>query len=132
MNSQKTTTQNLSKKIGLTADEVRHILSNINFSKFSCIDMGWDFELEEVNELYLIRSSFLRKDINTGKLEKGWGRQHTTPIATSTETSIVMTAWVCIKMIIDHELLEGFEYRFKKVFNPHKTLEQLIFPETLD
>jgi hypothetical protein len=118
----------------LTFEEVDKILKNINFSKHSCIDMGWKFELTErkgSEDLYLIRTSFLRKDINTGEIGWGWGRWHTTPVATANETSIVMTAWVCVKMIVEHELLEGFEYHGKKVFNPHQTLETLVYPDVL-
>lgn len=115
----------------LTIDGVKEILKNINFAEYSCIDMGWDFEVKEQGDLYLIRTSFMRKDIDTGNLGKGWGRWHTTPAEVATETSIVMTAWVCVKMIVEHELLEGFEYKGKKVFHPHKTLDELVYPEKL-
>ena len=118
------------KNYQLTLDEVKKILSNINFASYSCIDMGWDFEVIIEGKFYLMRTSFMRKDIITGEFGKGWGRFHTTPIDGATETSIVMTAWVCVKMIVDHELMESFEYKGKKVFNPHKTLDQLIYPDT--
>ena len=119
----------------LSIDDVRQILKNIRFAEYSCVDMDYQFEVafDYINgqEYYFIRTSFMRKDINTGEFGKGWGRWHTTPVASTTETSIVMTAWVCIKMIVEHELLEGFEYFGKKVFNPHQTLETLIYPEKL-
>lgn len=115
----------------LTIQDVKDILDNINFAKYSCIDMGWDFEFKIEGGLYLIRTSFMRKDIDNGEMGKGWGRWHTTPVNGATETSIVMTAWVCVKMIVEHELLEGFEYKGKKVFNPHKTIDELIYPEKL-
>ena len=118
----------------LTFDDVQEILDNINFSKFSCIDMGWKFELtirKGSEDLYLFRTSFWRKDIIGGKPEWGWGRWHTTPAKYATKTSIIMTAWVCVKMIVEHELLEGFEYKEKKVFNPHKTIDELVYPEIL-
>lgn len=115
----------------LTIEAVKEILSKINFAKYSCIDMGWDFEVKQEGGLFLIRTSFMRKDINDGVFDKGWGRWHTTPIEGVTETAIIMTAWVCVKMIVEHELMEGFEYMQRKVFNPHKNLEQLIYPDTL-
>ncbi len=115
----------------MNIDKAKEILSNINFSKYSCIDMGWKFEIKEVEDLFLIRTSFLRKDIVTGEFGLGWGRWHTTPIESSTETSIVMTAWVCVKMIVEHELLEGFEYHGQKIFNPHQNLETLVYPNVL-
>jgi len=119
------------QKQSLTLNGVEKILSNINFSKHSCIDMGWGFEVEVREDMYFIRTSFKRKDINTGEFGTGWGRWHTTPTEGATETSIVMTAWVCVKMIVEHELLEGFEYKGKKVLNPHKTVQELVYPETL-
>lgn len=118
-------------KLRLEIEDVREILKNLNFSQHSCIDMGWDYEVEAHAEFYFIRTSFQRKDINDGEFGTGWGRWHTTPVAGATETSIIMTAWVAVKMIVEHELLEGFEYLNKKVFNPHKTIDQLIYPETL-
>lgn len=115
----------------LNIEDVKKIIDNIDFAEHSCIDMGWEFQFKIEGGLYLIRTSFMRKDINSGKKGKGWGRWHTTPVNGATETSIVMTAWVCVKMIIEHELLEGFEYKGKKVFNPHKTIDQLVYPEKL-
>jgi len=118
-------------KLWLELKDVEEILGNVNFSEHSGIDMGWKFEVDISGAFYLIRTSFQRKDINTGEFGTGWGRWHTTPIAGASETSIIMTAWVCVKMVVEHELLEGFEYKDKKVFNPHKTIDQLIYPETL-
>ena len=83
-------------------ENVREILSNIKFAQYSCIDMNWQFEVKESDGLFLIRTCFQRKDINSGELGLGWGRWHTTPIEFSTETSIVMTAWVCVNMIVEH------------------------------
>lgn len=119
----------------LTILDVREILGNINFSKHSCISMGWEFEavLDYIDgvEHYFIRTSFQRKDINSGEFGTGWGRWNTTPVETASETSIVMTAWVCVELIVKHELLESFEYYDKKVFNPHKGIEALVHPEIL-
>ena len=122
----------------LTLEGIKKVLSNIKFAEHSCIDMGWGFEVgitpssnQKEGDLLLMRTSFMRKDIDNGNFDKGWGRWHTTPLSFATEKSIVMTAWVCIKMIVEHELLEGFEYHNKKVFHPHKSLEALVFPDIL-
>ena len=122
----------------LTLKDVKEILSNFNFAEHSFIDMDWEFEVgvvpspdPEEGELLLMRTTFMRKDIVDGKFDKGFGRWHTTPIKWASEKSVVMTGWVCIKMIIEHELLEGLEYHQKKVFNPHKSLEALMYPEIL-
>lgn len=122
----------------LTIEDVQKILSNIKFAEYSCVDMDWDFQVgvapspdPEEGDLLLIRTSFMRKDIDDGTFGKGWGRWHTTPMKHASEKSIIMTAWVCIKMIIEHEVLEGFEYKGAKVFDPHKPLEALVYPKVL-
>jgi len=122
----------------MTLEMVKEILSKLNFAKYSMLDFEWDFQVASVpnpeaekGNLLLMRTSFMRKDIVDGTFDKGWGRWHTTPLKTASETSIVMTAWVCVKMIIEHELLEGFEYKETKVFNPHKSLTELVYPDTL-
>lgn len=119
------------EKLWLELSDVKEILGNINFAKYSCIDMGWDFEVKEVEGFYFIRTSFKRKDINTGEFGTGWGRWNTAPAVGASETSIVMTAWICVDQVVRHELLEGFEYKGKKVFNPHKSIDQLVYPDTL-
>jgi hypothetical protein len=130
-NMEKTKTKNF------TIDEVQAILSNIIFAEYSMMSWKWDFQVGTAPspipgdaDLFLIRTSFWRKDVDTGEFDRGWGRWHTTPIDSS-EKAIVMTGWVAIKMIIEHELLEGFEYKGKKVFDPHKSLEALVYPKTL-
>jgi len=117
----------------MTINDVKKILSNVNFSKYSCLDMDYQFQVNlSAENLFLIRASFVRKDIESGKIERGWGRWHTTPVNTATETSIVMTAYVCVKMIVEHELLEGFEYLGEKLFNPHKNIDELVFPKKIN
>jgi hypothetical protein len=119
------------QKYSIAIEDAEEILSGINFSAHSCIDMSWEFEVKEQVGLYFIRTSFKRKDIVTGEFGVGWGRWHTTPVELASETSIIMTAWVAVKMIVEHELLESFEYHTKNVFNPHKTIKELIYPDTL-
>lgn len=126
------------KDKNFTVEEVQAMLKKIVFAKYSMMGWDWDFQVgvapspdPEEGDMFLIRTSFMRKDIDNGEFDKGWGRWHTTPV-NSSEKAIVMTAWVCIKMIIEHELLEGFEYQGKKVFDPHKSLEALVYPHTLD
>ena len=115
----------------LTIEDVKNILSNIVFAKYSMLDFDWDFKVEILGEHYMIKTSFIRKDIDSGKVEPGWGRWYSMPILGATEKGVVMTGWMCIEQIIKHELLEGFEYNGVKVFDPHKSLEDLVYPKTL-
>lgn len=127
----------------LSISDLKNILDNISFVK-SCIDFQWKWEIVEVDGQYwndiepyskgnikgfLINTTFQRPDINTGIIGTGKGRRMWIE-ETASETSVVMTAWVCIELIIKHETLESFLYKNAKILNPHKTLEQLAFPET--
>ena len=130
----------------LTLSDVKQILDNISFVK-SCIDFNWNWEVVEIDGLswnnvdnpkesipvrgFLINTTFQRPDINTGIMGTGKGRRMWIE-ETASETSIVMTAWVCVELIIKHETLESFLYEKAKILNPHKTLSQLAYPETLE
>lgn len=119
------------------------ILKNITFG-VSCINFNWGWEICEVNGTFnsytdetitnsrgfLINTTFTRPDILTGELGIGKGRRMWIE-DTASETSIVMTAWVCVELIIKHESMEGFTYRGAKLLNPHKNIEQLAYPSAL-
>lgn len=119
----------------LTTDKVKDILSKISFLP-SCVDFAWGWEVVKVNDEknnikgFLINTTFRRPDINTGAIGIGKGRRMWIE-ANATETSIIMTAWVCINLITTHELLESFLVDGAKILNPHKTLEELAYPEHL-
>lgn len=127
----------------LTIDEIRKFLNGISFVK-SCIDFSWGWEVTEVigdcwNENYdnigiqkgfLINTTFKRPDTITGIIGIGKGRRMWIE-ETASETSIVMTAWICVDLIIKHEAMEAFKYRNAKILNPHKTLSELAYPDNL-
>ena len=128
----------------LTAKELNEILNNISFAK-SCIDFEWGWEVIEIHGQYwdaenpiakgelvgfLINTTFKRPDTNTGIVGIGRGRRMWIE-ATASETSVVMTAWVCVDLIIKHEAMEAFKYENAKILNPHKTLEQLAYPDKM-
>ena len=115
----------------LSLEDVKKILDSIIFAKHSCIDMGWRFRASELEGRFIIQTSFQRKDINSGELGTGWGRENVTPVEEATEMSIVMTAWMAIETVVKHELMEGFEYKGVKLLNPHKSINELAYPEIL-
>lgn len=111
-------------------------LGRISF-KPSCIDMGWNWRIQAVHEAdprphwsemvlkgWLLQCSFQRPDTVTGKIETGYGRQEFL-VLSATESAVVKTAWVCIQMTVHHELMESFCFDGKRLFDPHKTVEQL-------
>lgn len=120
--------------------EVKHILSNLG-SAPSGIRMSTDhdyrFEVVEISghpnpivNGFLIRCGFWRPDTNTGEEGMGYGRFMHVPTDCS-ETAVVMTGLMLIKAIVEHEVMEAFEYHGVKVVNPHKNLHELCHPQTL-
>lgn len=110
--------------------EIKKVLKNIAFAP-SNLDMGWDFQVKKTQGGFLIRTSFKRPDTNTGKVGTGYGRWMFVD-KKADERSVVMTAWVCAELIVKHELMEAFLYRKVRIFDPHKSLEQLAYPRELD
>lgn len=105
--------------------EIKKVLKNITFAP-SCLDMGWKWQAQETNKGFLIRTSFQRPDTNSGKIGRGFGRwMHIDK--TISEDGLVKTAWLCADLIIKHELMEAFMYKKKRIFDPHKTLEELAY-----
>lgn len=109
--------------------EIKKVLKNIAFAP-SNLDMGWKFQVKKTKEGFLIRTSFKRPDTNNGKIGTGYGRWMFVN-KDADDRSIVMTAWVCAKLIVEHELLEAFLYKNVRILDPHKSLEELAYPKAL-
>lgn len=118
--------------IGVVSDKesLEHILSKISFAP-SCIDLGYKYHIEEVGDIgFLISFSFFRPDTHTGEMGEGFGREWFIR-KNSTEKFVVMTAKLAIDLIITHEILESFHYYNTRLIDPHKSLENLAYPEKL-
>lgn len=109
--------------------EIKKIIKKITFAP-SNLDMGWKFQVREVQEGFFIRTSFRRPDTNTGKIGTGYGRWMFVH-KDADDRSIVMTAWVCAEMIVKHELMEAFLYEKVRILDPHKSLADLAYPHSL-
>lgn len=107
--------------------EIKKILKDISFAP-SNLDMGWEWQVKSIQDSFIMRCSFKRPDTNTGKVGTGYGRWMFVH-KDSDDRSIVMTAWICAKLIVEHELLEMFKYKGCRILNPHKSLEDLAYPE---
>jgi hypothetical protein len=106
--------------------EIKKILKNISFAP-SNLDMGWKWHLTETNEGFLIKTSFKRPDTNTGKISRGYGGEQFIP-KNADARYIVFRAWICAKLIVEHELMEAFLYKNVRILDPHKSLEELAYP----
>lgn len=114
-----------------TIEEAKLILSKVSFAP-SCVDMGWEFEVQDdiQNNEFRIRTTFQRPDTRTGEISRGYGRWMVTP-KPATPAGLVKTAWLCAELIVKHELMEAFLYKGVRIFNPHKTLKHLAYPKEL-
>jgi len=117
-----------------SAGDIRTVLDRDISFEDSCVDMDWKWEVEEIFSSsgnlepslgYRIRTNFQRPDRDTGKVERGWGRWHEV-FTNPTESSIVKTAFVACKMILEHELMEAMKWKGKRPFDPHNTVEELV------
>jgi hypothetical protein len=109
----------------LSLKKVKDTLSTITFVP-SCINFSWEWEVKKIENGFHIRTTFQRPDINTGVIGKGYGRWMFVP-SKSPDDSIIKTAWVCCEFIVKHELMESFLVSGKKVFDPHKSIEELSY-----
>ena len=109
----------------MTLKQVKSVLAKVTFVK-SCIDFGWKWQAKETKEGFLIRTTFRRPDINSGEIGEGFGRWMFFSHDCS-EDCVVKTAWVCCELIVKHELLESFLFSGNKIFDPHKSLEELSY-----
>lgn len=107
---------------------LRYVLDGITFAP-SCLDMGWTWEIETIpGRGWLVNTTFRRPDTRTGEVGVGTGRKEFIAIGAS-ESAVVKTAWLLAELIVRHELMEAFLYRGVRIFDPHRTVEELSMPE---
>jgi len=121
------------KELNDHADRLKSDLARISF-KPSCLDFGWGWKIEFLFNAqgrathFMLYSGFKRPDTHTGEISTGYGRGWPIPIE-YTEKGLFMTCHMAIKQIIEHEYLEAFCVDDCRVFDPHNTMEDLMFPE---
>lgn len=115
------------------SSDLQAILDKISFEN-SILDFQWRYRFrpyrneEGEAEGWLLWVEFMRPDIHTG--EMGWGRGRDEVIRVGAyEGSVVKTAWVLFRMVVEHEMMEGFQYEGSRIFNPHRTIPELQLPD---
>lgn len=103
------------------------VLSEISFQN-TCLDFKWQFEITPNNDPnnpgWFVNVAFQRPDTHTGEIGTGRGRKEF--IAKGAyQSGIVKTGWLLVELVVRHELMEGFHWRGKRVFNPHNSVHSL-------
>lgn len=103
---------------------LRYVLDDITFAP-SCLDMGWTWQIETLpGRGWLVNTTFRRPDTRACEMGTGKGRQEFVPIGTP-ESSVVKTAWLLAELVVRHELMEAFMYKGVRIFDPHRSVEDL-------
>jgi hypothetical protein len=131
----------MSEKVIVGIWDLKEVLDNVKF-RVSCVNLDWKWDIKSLYEPdedragqqgpfkhlgWAVRTSFTRPDTNTGVVARGFGRWEIVERG-ATESAAAKTCWVLAEMIVKHELMEAFEYKGVKVFNPHHTMEELSLP----
>jgi hypothetical protein len=121
----------------ISENHVHELLSQTKLTGWLAkIELEWVVERvirregDNAHKGWLIAATFMRPDSVTGKMERGTGRQEFLPIKCP-ESRIVKTAWLCLELLIRHELMEAFTFQGVRILDPHKDLNELAHPKTL-
>lgn len=115
-----------------TEEQLKEVLEQITF-KNTCLDFKWKFEYEEITLMdwengeryaWLVWCSFERPDTLTGEIGRGRGRDEVIWEGTYV-SGVVKTCWLLVELLVRHELMEGFRFLDKRIFNPHNSVFEL-------
>ena len=119
-----------------TSQDIQRIINDISLVNTS-LDFKWRFVFEgicKINEPeefpdrtfigWFIQVEFERPDTSTGEMGIGRSRKEFVPDGTF-ESGVVKTCWLLIELTVRHELMEGFRWRNKRIFNPHNSVFDL-------
>lgn len=74
---------------------------------------------------WFLQATFQRPDTRSGELGEGHGAETLVRLG-STESDVVKRCFALCQALVNHELMEGFEYQFKRPFDPHNGVEDLV------
>lgn len=119
-----------------TQEDLNAILDEISLADNAVhffAELGWDIQPVEEQDMrtrvfllrgFLLNLHYIRPDTWTGVVGVGKGRQEWIPLGAS-ESAVVKTAWILLKLLGEHELMEAYAYKGARIFNPHHTVEDL-------
>jgi hypothetical protein len=114
-----------------SSEELEAALARVSVGN-SVIDWKWKFchryiEDDQDRMGWIVWVEFERPDTHSGDVGIGRGRDEVVWMG-ATESAVIKTAWVLIEMNVRHELMEAFKVDGVRIFDPHRTAEQLKMP----
>ena len=117
------------EEIIINIDQLKKVLARINFVN-TVLDFKWRFCVEpvevhqnsQVKKGWFLWAEFERPDTNTRNIGIERGRDEIIWEGT-TDSGAIKTAWMVVKMLIKHELMESFQVDGHRPFNLHHTIE---------
>ncbi len=110
-----------------TEEQLRSVLNDISFRN-SVLDFKWQYEYKWCSDPdkpgWFIWVTFERPDTYSNMMGRGRGRDEFINVGT-TVSGVVKTCWVLVQMNVMHELMEGFNWRHARIFNPHNSVQSL-------
>lgn len=105
-------------------DAIRQALARIDLRN-TALDWNWKFHVSQLGYAgWFIHATFQRPDTNTGEMGEGRSREEFVRWAADPDTAI-KTAYVILKLTVEHELMEAFRVDGVRVFDPHRTIAEL-------
>lgn len=84
------------------------------------LDWAWGWSAVPCGDGWLVSSCFSRPDRDSGLRGLGIGRPLFVGPRDSTR-AVIGTAFTAIKLVVEHELFEGFHVGEERVLDPHKS-----------
>lgn len=122
-----------------TADDLRSVLAKITFGPSGVMldrmDLQWEIEPVHIvmtnHTGWVVRFTFNRPDNRTGEMGRGAGRWEIVE-AGARASAVVKTCWLLLELLVRHELMEAFLFDGVRLFDPHRTVDELAMPGRFD
>jgi hypothetical protein len=101
-----------------TFKEVESIINNISYK-------DWNMRVMEKGDGFLLQVLFKAIDIKTGEMQEQRCRKWYISSHCCT-SEVIRTAFKAIEAAELHELHENFNYKGKRVFDPHLNVEHMV------
>lgn len=116
----------------VSVDSLSMVLGRVTFAPCTVIEVV-DFELQsqqftDACGFFMFRVAFRRPDTLTGTIGVGRGRWWAVEVGSHPDV-IIKTAYLAYRQIVEHEAMEAFLVDDERLFDPHRSVADLLTPE---